>query len=55
MKSRQRRDEHRARNRVPAPMLFKESVTLTDTFEVVSPEGFTGGGVLFRVDANGSA
>lgn len=55
MKSRQRRENHRAGNRTPAPMLFKESVTLTDTFEVVSPDNFTGGGVLFRVNANGSA
>jgi hypothetical protein len=36
-------------------MLFKESVILTDTFEVDSPESFTAGGALFRVNPNGSA
>jgi hypothetical protein len=36
-------------------MLFKESVTLTDTFEVFSPENYTLGGALFRVNPNGSA
>jgi len=36
-------------------MLFKESVTLTDTFEVTSPDTFTSGGALMRVNPNGSA
>lgn len=36
-------------------MLFKESVILTDTFEVTSPENFTSGGALMRVNPNGSA
>jgi len=36
-------------------MLFKEAVTLTDTFEVNSPDSFTLGGALFRLNPNGSA
>jgi len=50
-----RREQHRRGNRLPAPMLFKESVILTDTFEVFSPENYTLGGALFRVNPNGSA